>query len=338
MFFDPKNMPTLFSRQRLKILNALVLQTTFVIFFLAGCFSDQLVLKMGGGPKGGTFENVARRIAFVLNESMPTLRIRDLPSGGSLANLENVNEGTFDMGLVFAGDAYLGRQGLLGKDIPEQKNVLALARLYGATAHLAVPANSVIRTPGDLKGRRVAIGGAGTGSALTAERFFKHQRLWKNIIPIHEGYATAIGDMKQGNVDAVWLQVGFPSKYLVKISNELSIRFLNLYDEAVTSGFFSDYPFYAAVTIPAGTYNRQDHDIATFQDAALWVANPSLSNETVFDALTVLFSEKGLARMQVLSVGWDLELEKGLMGVKIPLHPGAVQFWHAKGVFMPGIL
>ena len=95
-------------------------------------------------------------------------------SGGSIANLIDVEQGKLAMGLVFAGDAYLASQGRLKEDLAPTTRVLALARLYGATAHLATSDDSSIRSLQDLRGKRVAIGGAGSGSALTARRFFRN--------------------------------------------------------------------------------------------------------------------------------------------------------------------
>jgi TRAP transporter TAXI family solute receptor len=252
-----------------------------------------------------------------------------------VANLLDVHRGKLAMGLVFAGDAYLGREGRLREDLPPTREVLALARLYGATAHLVVSRESAIRTVMELRGRRVAIGSAGSGSAQAARRFFENIGMWGSIIPLHEGYAVGMEDMRQGNVDAVWLQVGYPSQYLLEIGQKMPLRLIDLYDSALVAGFFSAFPFYAYASIPAGTYRGQQQDIITFQDAALWVAGPALSEEFVYRALQTLFSEKEMERMHTIRPAWDFDIAKGLMGVKIPLHPGAERFWKGQGISLP---
>ncbi|HEY7746648.1 MAG TPA: TAXI family TRAP transporter solute-binding subunit [Desulfuromonadales bacterium] len=290
-------------------------------------------LKLGGGPRGGTFEVIAAGIAEILNARLAGVRVAAIPSGGSVANLLAVQRSDLAMGLVFAGDAYLGRQGRLKENLPPTTGVLALTRLYGATAHLVVSSHSSIRTVPELRGRRVAIGSAGSGSAQAARRFFESIGMWGSIIPMHEGYAVGMEDLRRGNVDAVWLQVGYPSEYLLEVGQEMPLRLIDLYDSALGGGFFSAYPFYAYANIPAETYRGQEQDILTFQDAALWVASPALSEEFVYNALQSLFSENGLERMHTAHpAAWDLEIAKGLMGVKIPLHAGAERFWKEKGI------
>jgi TRAP transporter TAXI family solute receptor len=296
-----------------------------------GCQRKGTEITLGSGPPGGTFEKIAAGMAQVLNEDISEVRVVVKPSGGSLANLLEVERGQLSMGLVFSGDAYLGWKGRLKKNMEPTKEVRALARLYGATAQLAVPGQSSIQTLGDLQGRRVAIGSSGTGSALTASRFFRSVGLWDQIIPIHEGYATGMEDMKMGNIDAVWLEVGFPSEYLLATSREIPLRFLDLAPAAKAWDFFSLYPFYTSTVIAAGTYRGQEKDILTFQDAALWVANAEVNEDLVYGALRALFSAKGLRQMRTAHpAAWDLSLKRGLQGVKIPLHSGARRFWQEK--------
>jgi hypothetical protein len=300
------------------------------------CRPRETELKLGGGPRGGTFEEIAAGIAEILNATLDGVRVTVTPSGGSVANLLEVERGELAMGLVFAGDAYLGRQGRLKEGLPPTTGVLALTRLYGATAHLVVSRQSSIRTVTELRGRRVAIGSAGSGSAQAARRFFESIGLWESIIPMHEGYAVGMEDLMWGNVDAVWLQVGYPSEYLLKAGRKMPLRLIDLYDSALVGGFFSAYPFYAYASIPAGTYRGQERDILTFQDAALWVAGPALSEEFVYHALQALFSDKEVERMHTsYPAAWDFDIAKGLMGVMIPLHPGAQRFWKEQGIPLP---
>jgi TRAP transporter TAXI family solute receptor len=319
---------------------AVGLLLALLLALMAGsCRPREAELKLGGGPRGGTFEIIAAGLADLLNGNLAGVRITVIPSGGSVANLLEVERGNLAMGLVFAGDAYLGRQGRLNEGLSPTTGVLALTRLYGATAHLVVPRLSSVRTVTELRGRRVAIGSAGSGSAQTARRFFESIGLWESIIPMHEGYAIGIEDLHRGNVDAVWLQVSYPSDYLLEVGRTMPLRLIDLYDSALDGGFFSGYPFYAYTSIPAGSYRGQEQDIATFQDAALWVAGPAVPEELIYTALQALFSQEGRQRMHAIHpVARDFDIAKGLVGVDIPLHPGAERFWQEQGVALPAPL
>jgi TRAP transporter TAXI family solute receptor len=299
---------------------------------LAGCRQETRHIRFGGGPTGGTFYRFAQGMAEIIAEGESGVSITVSHSGGSQANLTGVEKGEYDMALVYAGDAYLGAEGRL----PGQKStgqVRALARLYGASAQLIVAASSPVRSPFDLKGKRVAIGSPGSGAALSAERFFRAIGLWESIIPVHFGYTMAMQDLSRGAVQAVWEMVGVPSASLRRESRRMHVRLLDLEEAARNGGLFEQYPFYRPAVIAAGTYPRQHRDVRTFQDAALWVARPDVDENLVYRGLTRLFGKRGRAKMRrVHPAGADLDPAKGLDGVKIPLHPEAERFWMERGL------
>lgn len=311
-----------------KTTTAGLLLLVLLLSLLGGCEKGGSRMALGGGPRGGTFQTVATGLAELINREMPEVRVRVERTGGSVANLTSVDRGKMPMALVFAGDAYLASEGLLHRGQPAAENVRALARLYGAAAQLVVPKDSPIQTPHDLKRRRIAIGSPGSGAALSARRFFRSLGIWEEIIPIYVGYALGMEELSRRSVEAVWFEGGFPSVYLQEVSRKTPIRLIALFDAAVVSGFFQAFPFYAVARVPAGTYHGQEEDVLTFQDAAVWVANAQVDEDFVYRALKLLFSEQGLAKMRsVHPVGSDLDMEKGLMGVKFPLHSGAERFW-----------
>jgi TRAP transporter TAXI family solute receptor len=290
----------------------------------------------GGGPTGSTLHHFAAGLVSLINQTDLSHRLVLNRSGGSLANLTEVNEGNLDMALVYAGDAALGSLGRLDHNLPPTSQVRALARLYGAPAQLAVLQRSAIHSPGELSRRRVAIGNPGSGSALAAERYFRSLGLWEEIIPVYLGTVMALEDLDKGAVEAVWEQSGVPSAPLQDFARRSGLRLLDLQAGAMASGLFEHYPFYTASYIPAGTYRGLDRDVATFQDAALWVAHERVSAEFVAKALALVFSAAGQKQLrQADPVAKNLSLDFGLYGVDIPLHPGALGFWQQQGIALP---
>lgn len=316
-----------------KIATAVALVCLASIIFTTGCQEKGRSFLFGGGPVGGTFHPFAKGLVEIIGEGMPETRIAVQRSGGSLANLKDVDRGELDMALVYAGDAYMGWEGRLSPDLPQVRNVRAVARLYGASAELVVLNDSPFRSPGDLRGKRVAIGGPGSGAALSAERFFRSLGIWEQVVPVHLGYSMAMADLSKGSVQAVWQLVGVPSASIMTMVRQTPLRLLDLEEALKRSGHLESYPFYTTAVIPRGTYPGQQRDILTFQESALWVARPEVDRDLIYHSLTRLFSEEGMEKMRrVHMVGGDLNREKGLMGVEIPLHPAAEGFWREQGL------
>jgi TRAP transporter TAXI family solute receptor len=290
-------------------------------------------LAFSGGPEGGTFQYFSNGIASRLSKNVPGIEVSNIASAGSLENLRRVNSGDADFGIVYSGDTYLARNGLLTKDSRKYTNVHAMAYLYGAPAHLIVLARSGINSVADLKGKRVAVGGAGSGAASAAQRYFTKLGLWDKMNVEFIGYSKAASALGDRLIDAMWVFAGFPNASVIQAAASNKIKILSLVEEGGKAGFLKDYPFYTRLTIPAGTYSGVDYPVESFQDSALWVAGKHVKADTVYKALGEIFSKKGLAYMiKVKSTAKAMSVEGALNGIVTPVHEGAEKFWKEKGL------
>ncbi|MEE8523678.1 MAG: TAXI family TRAP transporter solute-binding subunit [Thermoanaerobaculia bacterium] len=290
-------------------------------------------LVFSGGPEGGTFQYFSNGIAIRLSRTIAGLEVSNTASAGSLENLRRVDSGEVDFGIVYSGDTWLGRNGRLTQDPRRYENVLALAFLYGAPAHLVVLAGSGIDGVEDLAGQRVAVGGAGSGAASAAERYFTSLGLWDEMEVEFLGYSKAASALGDHLIDAFWVLAGHPNASVIQAAASNEIKLLGVADAADRAGFFEHYPFYTEVALPAGIYRGVDEDVASFQDAALWVAGRHVAPEQVHAALTEIFSAAGLAYLaKVKSTARAMSVEGALNGIVTPVHPGAARFWKEQGL------
>jgi hypothetical protein len=290
-------------------------------------------LAFSGGPEGGTFQYFSNGIAIRLSKNVPDVEVSNMASAGSLENLRRVNSGEADFGIVYSGDTYLGRNGRLTNDTRKYPNVHAMSFLYGAPAHLIVKADSGIDKVADLEGKRIAVGGAGSGAAGAAERYFSSLGLWDKMNVEFLGYSKAASALGDNLIDAFWVFAGYPNSSVIQAAASNKIKILGVVEAGQEAGFFDDYPFYTRLTIPAGTYSGVDYDVSSFQDSALWVAGAHVKPEVVYQALTDIYSKEGLAYMvKVKSTAKAMSVEGGLDGIVTPIHEGAEKFWKEKGL------
>jgi uncharacterized protein len=290
-------------------------------------------LGFSGGPEGGTFQYFSNGIASRLSKMLPDVDVSNMASAGSVENVRRVNSGESDFGIAYSGDTYLARNGRLTNDTNKYTNVYAMAFLYGAPAHLIVLEKSGINEVADLEGRRVAVGGAGSGAAAAAQRYFGAIGLWDNMKVEFIGYSKAAAAIGDGLIDAMWVFAGFPNSSVIQAAASNKIKILDTYDAGVKGGAFDQYPFYAPLTIPAGTYSGVDYDVKSFQDSALWVASKQVSDDNVYNALANIYTKEGLSYMvKVKSTAKSMSIEGALTGIVTPVHPGAQKFWKEKGL------
>jgi TRAP transporter TAXI family solute receptor len=290
-------------------------------------------LAFSGGPDGGTFQYFSNGISTLLSRNVDGVDVSNMASAGSVENLRRVNSRDADFGIVYSGDLYLGTNGKLTNDPNKYRNVHVLSYLFGAPAHLLVREDSGITEVDQLAGKQVAVGPAGSGAAASAQRFFESLGLWDKIKPQFIGYtqgASAIGDRQ---IDALWVFAGFPNASVIQATTGNKMRMLPVYEAAQKGTLGTDHPYYAQVTIPAGTYPGIDYDVVTLQDSALWVAGRHLKDDDVYRFVSTIYSEEGLKFMHSVSkAATAMTIESGLTGVVTPVHKGAERFWTGNGI------
>jgi uncharacterized protein len=290
-------------------------------------------LRFTGGPSGGTFQYFSSGIAIRLSRISPHIRVSNLSSKGSVENIQKVDSGKADFGIAYSGDLYLARHGKLANDTKKYNRVQAVAFLYRAPAQLAVLKSSGIRDLLHLKNKRVALGDAGSGAATSARRFLKLVKLWDQIDRHFLGYTNAANAMKNGEIDAMWILAGYPTRALIELSATQNIDLLHVYPIGAHHGLSQELPFYQPIFIPANTYEGVTHATASFFDSALWIANKEVRPELIHKALTEIYSAEGLAYLvKIKSTARQMSIESGLTGIITPLHEGAKIFWEEQGL------
>ncbi len=317
----------------------LVHLASMLAFMVAAVSASQVAIAkervvFSGGPAGGTFQVVANAMqVYKPIKASKTFRVRAQSSAGSVENLRKVNSGKAQMGVVYSGHVFLGRKGRMKNDPNKYEDVMAVAWLYGAPAQLVVRKDSGIKSTKDLVGKKVGVGNAGSGAFANCELFFTHMGVWDKIERNAMGYNDAAQAFGNNQLDAFWLFTAFPSGAVIMAAQTNDIELVNLGQDAENTGFYDQYPYFSKLSVPAGTYRGVDYESPSFQDSALWVANSKVSDDTVYEMLSLIYTDEGLKHMKEQKKTFkNMSLETGTQGVVTPWHPGAVKFWKEKGM------
>ena len=307
------------------------------LLLLMGLSLDAAAAKrivFSGGPAGGTFQTVANAIQVDKGiKNIKAFRVKAQSSAGSVENLRKVDKGRAQMGVVYSGHVYLGRNGKLKNDTKKYNNVLAVSYLYGAPAQLIVRKGSGIKSTRDLIGKKIGVGNAGSGAFANCELFFTHMGIWDKIERNAMGYNDAANAFGNNQLDAFWLFTAYPSGAVIMAAQTNDIDLIDLDKDAEQSGFFKQYPYFSKLTIPANTYKGVAHATPSFQDSTLWVANAKVPADVVYQMLQAIYSDQGLAHMVSQKKTFkEMSIQSGIKGIVTPLHPGAIKFWKEKGV------
>ena len=295
-------------------------------------------LSIGGGFVGGTFNVFASGMGDYLSQRFPNLNITVEGSAGSAENIRRIQTGEMEMGIAFAGDAYLAHNGMEEFSDQAYDGIRAVGFLYGAVSQLVVLKNSGIASYEDLAGKRIALGSAGSGTHLSIERLLRQTGMFDRITPVFVAGQAASDQLKDGQVDGYHALLGVPNATLVDTTTARDAVVLSTYQTALEAGFFEKYPFYARTTIPGGTYRGVDDEVETWRDAGIWIVSDAMDEEMVYQMTKAIFDPDGLEHMlRVTNVAREMGLDSALSGIALPLHPGAARYWAEVGVEIPEV-
>ncbi|WP_280339230.1 TAXI family TRAP transporter solute-binding subunit [Nocardia neocaledoniensis] len=290
------------SRRRMLALAALASAGVF------GCGTNSpATVRLASGEDGGFYFAFAQLLAAAADET-GDLRIEPVATAGSQQNLRMVADGEVGTALALADSAsdFGGR-------------VVALGRVYENYLQLAVRAGGPLTQVTDLRGRRVNLGAAGSGAAVTGERLLSTAGLGPADVAVeHQPLRAAAQALTDGTIDALLWAGGVPTAALTVPG---TMRLIDL--GALAAPMREAYgPVYDRVAIPADAYPGSPA-IHTIGVANLLLATSTLPDETA-GAIVDLLVRHADALVPAEAAGTQFLDSRFLIGTgTVPLHPGA---------------
>lgn len=281
-------------------------------------------LRIATGGRGGVYYAYGEGLAQVVRERWAGGEVRVLATAASVENIRLVGRGDADVAFTLADAAALGVEG--APPFPAPQPVRALARLYDNYVHLVVRAGGPVRGLGDLRGRAVSTGAAGSGTELVAARLLglagidPERDLTRRRLGVDESAAA----LRSGGIEAFFWSGGLPTKAIATLAGQVPIRLVDL-DAYVPELRDRHGEFYAERTIPASAYGL-DHAAATIGVPNYLVVGAAMDDRVAHELTRLLFDGgEVLARAHPEALRLNRRAAIGTWPV--PLHPGAERYY-----------
>ena len=253
----------------------------------------------------------------------------------SVDNMKLIRDGKADLAFTLADTAFDAINGKNRFAPPEGKvDAKAIAVMYSNYMHLVAKVSGGINTVTDLKGKRVSIGAAGSGTETKAIRILEAYGLnaTTDINPQRLAAQDSADALRDNKLDAFFFDGGLPTSAVADLANSTAIKLIDQSDAIAKMN--SKYGnFYFPAKIPKGTY-KNDADVVTAGVANLLVVPSSFDPALVKAILTAMFDYQA-DLVLVHPEAKNLKLDTATQGSSIDFHPGAIDFYKAKGVWKP---
>lgn len=316
----------------------LLLVVSLLALGLAGCGSktgddgdkqtaQKKFINIATGGTAGTYYPLGGTIAEILNQNLDGVNATAESTGASAANINLLNGGSVDIAFVQNDVSYYAVNGTeLFKD-NKIEGLKAISTIYPETCQIVTLKKTGIKSVADFKGKKIAVGAAGSGVEANARQILAANGLtYADINPQYLSFAEAANGLKDGNLDAAFVTAGFPTAAIQDISAQHEIVMIPVSDETADK-LIAQYPFYTKVSIPAGTYQNQKEDVQALAVKAMLVVTDKMDEDTAYEITKAIYSN--LDKLAAThAVGKLITLESATDGLSIPLHPGAEKFFN----------
>ena len=293
-------------------------------------------LSIATGGTGGVYYPYGGGIAKVISESIPNVEATAEVTAASVDNLKFLRNGTSDLAFTLADtldDALKGQAGFkeFGK-VP----ALTLAALYTNYTHLVTLATSGINRVGDLRGRVISTGAAGSGTEVIAVRMLEAAGLKPGIDVRTQGLGVAqsVDALKDGKIHAFFWSGGLPTAAVLDLANTPGMRMKMVPNAEVLTTLQKGYgpSLYQLVVMPKNAYAGLDADVAVVGVTNLLVVSDRMSEDLAYHITRALF-EKQAELAAIHPQAKQLTLDSAIAGSPAPFHSGAIRYYRERGVW-----
>lgn len=291
--------------------------------------ADEFINILTGGTSG-VYYPMGVALSNLYTKNVPGTRPSVQATKASVENLNLLQQGkgeiAFTLGdsLAFAwqGDADAGFRSKLDK-------LRTVAAIYPNFVQVVASKESGIKTLADLKGKRLSVGAAKSGTELNARAILKAAGLsYKDLGKVeYLPFAESVDLMKNRQLDATLQSAGLGVAAIRDLASSVPINVVEIPASMIEK---IGAPYVKAV-IPSNTYDGQSTDVTTAAVINFLVTRSDLSADLVYKLTKATFDNLPELKASHAAAN-DMTLEKATVGMPVPMHPGAEKYFREKGV------
>ncbi|MCQ9615361.1 TAXI family TRAP transporter solute-binding subunit [Paenalcaligenes niemegkensis] len=283
------------------------------------------------GGQSGVYYPLGVALSQIYARDIPNVKATAQVTKASAENMNLLQAGRGELALALAdsvSDAWNGNEeaGFTKK----LDKLRGLSATYNNYIQIVANAESGVKTLEDLRGKRISVGAARSGTELNARAILKAAGMsYADFSKVeYLPFGESVELMKNRQLDATLQSAGLGVSSIRDLATSVRIVVVAIPAEVVEK--VGDEAYQPAV-IPAGTYAGQDVDMPTAAIPNFLVTHSDVSDDlayamtkALYDNLEALFSAHNAVK--------TMKLENAVNGMPVPVHPGAERYYREQGV------
>ena len=185
-------------------------------------------------------------MASIWSQELPHLNARAEVTGGSVTNVIQVARQESELGIAMADVVTAAYQG--SGRFPEPLPLRVLFTAYPNIVHILTLEGSGVNRVTDMRGKRVSLGAAGSGTAVAATNVLTG--LGVALEPAYLSFGETTSALKDGTIDAGFVVGGLGLAAVTELAVTRDLHLVALGDDDLAA-LNARYPAYTGYEIPS---------------------------------------------------------------------------------------
>lgn len=293
--------------------------------------AQQAFINILTGGQSGVYYPLGVALSQIFAKAIPNVRATAQVTKASAENLNLLQAGRGELALALGDSVSNAWQGNTEAGFKTKLDKLrGLSATYNNYVQIVASADSGIKTLADLKGKRVSVGAAKSGTELNARAILKAAGLsYADLAKVeYLPFGESVELMKNRQLDATLQSAGLGVASIRDLATSVKINLVPIPPEVVQR--VGDAAYQVAL-IPAHTYNGQDSDVATAAIPNFLVTHAGVPEATayamaraMYENIDTLYAAHNAAKA--------IKRDNAVHGMPVPLHPGAARYYKEIGL------
>lgn len=283
------------------------------------------------GGQSGVYYPLGVALSQIYSKHIPDAKSTAQVTKASAENMNLLQAGRGELAFALAdtvSDAYTGNTEA-GFKAPLTK-LRGLSATYNNYIQIVANADSGIKTLADLKGKRISVGAARSGTELNARAVLKAAGLSYDDFDKVEylPFGESVELMKNRQLDVTLQSAGLGVSSIRDLATSVPITIVSIPADVIAK---IGNDAYQPATIPAGTYEGQTADAPTAAVPNFLVTQSDVSDDLAYQMTKVLYENLDTLA-STHNAAKAIKLENALKGMPVPVHPGAERYYKEVGL------
>lgn len=321
---------TLFHKLGRKSILAL-LALSLGVFSLGVKAAETRFINVLTGGQSGVYYPLGVALSQIYGEKIPNVKASAQVTKASAENLPLLQAGKGEIAFSLGDTISFAWQGNEDAGFKTKLDKLrGISATYNNYIQVVANADSGIKTLADLKGKRVSVGAAKSGTELNVRAILKAAGLSYSDLGKVEylPFGESVELMKNRQLDATLQSAGLGVASIRDLASAIAITIVAIPPDLVAK--IGDAAYQPSM-IPANSYNGQTSDVATVAIPNFLVTHADVSDDLAYQMTKQLYENLDTL-VAAHSAAKAINRASAVTGMPIPLHPGAEKYYREVGV------